>query len=135
MRHSIEFVEGQVPNALVSVSGPMTVEGNRAWLAALIGDARWRPGMKTLVDGTGLVPAEFGGSDVRDVAESTLIEADAWGAGSSAVVVGNPAIYGLLRMWQVATSAMEWRTEIFYARDEALAWLAEPRTGDADTVS
>jgi hypothetical protein len=121
MLYSIEFVDGQVPDALVSVEGPMTVEGNRAWLAELIGDARWRPGMKTLVDGTGLEPAAFGGDDVREVAETTASEADVWGPGSSAVVVQDPAVYGLLRIWQAMTVDMEWRTEIFYSREEAIA--------------
>jgi hypothetical protein len=125
MRYEIEFVEGQVPDALVSISGEMTIEGNRAWLAELVGDARWRPGMKTLVDGTGLEPGDFASGDVREVAETTVADDAAWGAGFSAVVVSNPAIYGLLRIWQMATSDMEWQTDIFYSRDEALAWLVD----------
>jgi hypothetical protein len=125
MHYDIEFVENQVPDALVTISGEMTVEGNRAWLAELVGDPRWRPGMRTLVDGTGLVPGEFAGGDVRAVADTTVSDDVSWGAGFSAVMVSNPAIYGLLRIWQAATSKMEWRTEIFYLRDEALAWLAD----------
>jgi hypothetical protein len=126
VHHEIEFVEGQVPDALVTVSGEMTVEGNQKWLAELVGDARWRPGMKTLVDGTGLEPGQFFGDDVHAVAETTVREDEAWGAGYSAVVVADPSIYGLLRIWQAATVEMEWSTDIFYTREEALAWLADP---------
>jgi hypothetical protein len=126
MHHTIEFVVGQVPDALVTVSGEMTVEGNRAWLSELVGDPRWRPGMKTLVDGTALDPGSFAGRDVEAVAATTIYDERQWGAGFSAVVVDSAAIYGMLRMWQQATVLMEWRTEVFYSRDEALAWLADP---------
>ena len=124
MQWEIRFVEGEVPDALVKVSGPMTVEGNRAWLAELVGDPKWRPGMRTLVDGRGLLTADFAGEDVKAVADPTVAQADSWGAGRSAVVVDNPAVFGMLRMWQAATRRMEWRTEIFYSREDALAWLA-----------
>jgi hypothetical protein len=30
----------------------------------------------------------------------------------------------MLRIWQAVTVDMEWRTEVFYSRDEALVWLA-----------
>jgi hypothetical protein len=126
MRHEIRFVEGQVADAHVTVGGEMTVEGNRAWLAELVGDPRWRPGMKTLVDGTALEPGRFFGSDVYAVAETTAGSEEAWGAGFSAVVVDDPSIYGLLRIWQAATAAMAWSTDIFYTREEAEAWLADP---------
>jgi hypothetical protein len=126
MQYVIEFVEDQVPDALVTVSGAMTVDGNRAWLAELVGDPRWRPGMKTLVDGTELTSVGFAGADVWKVAQSTVRNEDSWGAGFSAVVVDNPTIYGLLRIWQTATMDMEWQTDIFYSREEALDWLTEP---------
>ncbi len=124
MQHEIRFVEGEVADALVTISGPMSVSGNRAWLSDLVGDPRWRPGMKTLVDARSLLPGDFGGTDVQQVAEPTIMQADSWGAGCSAVVVEDPAIYGMLRIWQVATRSMEWRTEVFYTHDEATAWLA-----------
>lgn len=126
MRYEIEFVEGQIPDALVTVSGEMTVEGNQEWLGRLIGDPRWRPGMKTLVDGTALEAGSFFGGEVWAVADTTVAEDEAWGAGFSAVVVDEPSIYGLLRIWQEATTEMEWSTDIFYSREEALAWLADP---------
>lgn len=126
MHHEIEFVEGQVPNALVTVSGEMTVEGNKAWLAELVGDPRWRPGMKTLVDMTAVVPVSFVGADVRAVAETTVSQDESWGAGCSAVIVSNEVLYGLLRVWQAVTVDMEWKTDIFSTREEALAWLENP---------
>ncbi|MDQ1423155.1 MAG: hypothetical protein QOD72_653 [Acidimicrobiaceae bacterium] len=126
MFYEIEFVDGQVPDALVTISGAMTVEGNRAWLGELVGDPRWRPGMKTLVDGTALIAGEFASDDVWAVAATTVDDEVSWGEGFSAVVVDNPGIYGLLRIWQVATTDMEWRTGIFYSREDALAWLADP---------
>jgi hypothetical protein len=126
MEYEIEFVDGQVPDALVTVRGEMTVEGNQAWLAELVGDPRWRPGMKTLVDGTGLEPATFAATDVRAVAATTVCQDESWGAGCSAVVVSNDVIYGLLRVWQAVTAEMEWQTDIFYTHEEALAWLADP---------
>ena len=125
MEYTIEFVEGQVPDVLVSISGPMTIEGNRAWMGEVVHDDRWAPGMKTLVDATELLPAEFHGDDVHQVAMTTVVQADEWGAGASAVIVTSPAVYGLLRIWQVATSDMEWKTELFDNRYEALNWLRD----------
>ena len=90
MRYEIEFVEGQIPDALVTVSGEMTVEGNQEWLGRLVGDPRWRPGMKTLVDGTALEAGTFFGGEVWAVADTTVAEDEAWGAGFSAVVVDEP---------------------------------------------
>ena len=43
MRYEIEFVEGQIPDALVTVSGEMTVEGNQEWLGRLVGDPAGGP--------------------------------------------------------------------------------------------
>ena len=126
MHHEIVFVEGQIPDALVTVSGQMTVEGSEKWLAELVGDPRWRPGMKTLVDMTDLLPINFDGSGVRAVADTTVNQSESWGAGCSAVIVSNEVLYGLLRVWQAVTVDMEWKTDIFYTREEALAWLENP---------
>jgi hypothetical protein len=127
MRFEIEFVEGEVHDAFVTIDGEMTVEGNQTWLGELVGDPRWRPGMKTLVDGTALSCGEFAGTDVWAVAQTTVVDDATWGPGFSAVVVDKPAIYGLLRIWQVATTDMAWRTGVFYSREEALTWLSEAR--------
>jgi hypothetical protein len=127
MEHSIEFVEGQVADALVTITGEMTVEGNLAWLAELVGDERWHAGMRTLVDMTTItIDDSFGGTQVQEVAMPTVAEDDVWGAGCSAVLVSTPAVYGVIRMWQAYTEHMAWQTGVFYDRDEALAWLADP---------
>jgi hypothetical protein len=127
VRHQIRFVKGQVHNALVTVSGDMTVRGYRAWSAELVASSRWRPGMKALVDGTKLsVGTSFTGDEVRAMSKTASIDDAALGPGFSALVVDSPVVFGLLRMWQAATHGMAWRTEVFYDRDDALAWLADP---------
>ncbi len=129
MRYEIEFHEGQITDAQVTVSGEMTVEGNRTWLAALVSDPRWRPGMKILVDAHAVDPGTFAGDDVQAVADTTVSDDAIWGACRIAAIVDSPVVYGLVRMWQAFTADMELRTDVFYSRDEALAWLATSSSG------
>jgi len=72
------------------------------------------------------LPINFDGSGVRAVADTTVNQSESWGAGCSAVIVSNEVLYGLLRVWQAVTVDMEWKTDIFYTREEALAWLENP---------
>ena len=127
MHHEIEFVRGQVHDALVTVTGSMTVHGHRAWVAELVKDERWQPGMKALVDCTRFsLGSGFTSAEVRAMKRTTAADDADLGKGFSALVVDSPVVFGLLRMWQAATHGMSWRTEVFYNREDALAWLANP---------
>ena len=123
MEFEIAFVDGEVTNVHVTVSGELTVEGNQAWLEQLVTDPRWRPGMRVLLDGTALRPGDFVGRHLQAVAEPIVGHGADWGPGFCAAVVDDPTVFGLIRMWQVATREMEWQTEVFHSRAAARAWL------------
>jgi hypothetical protein len=126
--YGIEFVGGgQVADVVVTFVGEMTVEATSSWLSELVGDDRWRPGMRVLVDYTMAIPAAFSGGDVNAVATGVTFDDERWGSGMFAVVTENPAVHGLARQWQEATKSMGLRTDAFRSRDEAIAWLAGPR--------
>jgi hypothetical protein len=125
MQHRIEFVTGQIPDAVATLAGDLTVKGSAAFMSALICDPSWRPGMKALVDGTKLDPQDFTCADVEQLAAETVGRPGSWGPGFCAVVVRDPVVYGLTRAWHGHTRSTEWETGVFYAEEDAVAWLRE----------
>jgi hypothetical protein len=47
MQHTIEFTDSPVPDAVVVLSGPISVEGMAVWLHALVGSPRRCSGRPT----------------------------------------------------------------------------------------
>ena len=129
MVYGIEFGGGgQVADVVVTFVGEMTAEATTAWLSELVGDERWRPGMRVLIDYTMAIPGAFSGGDLGAVATGISLDDERWGSGLFAVVSNNPAIYGMARSWQEATKPMGLRSEAFRSRDAAIAWLAARTT-------
>lgn len=123
--YGIEFVGGdRIEDVVVCLVGDMTAAESRSWLFDLVGDERWRPGMKVLIDCADASPGALTGTDVEAVAGG-IFDDERWGAGMFAVLTSNPTIHGMTRQWQQATHSMGLRTEVFDTRDEAITWLAD----------
>lgn len=109
----------------VQVGGTIGLHDFLALLDAVLASPHWRPGKRVLVD---CREGDFSLVLVFDV--HTLVKAfrqlDAQiGRSRMAVVVASAAEYGLVRMFeQLLHGQVRLETAVFFAVDEARAWLA-----------
>ena len=125
MEYSLDF-ESEPGTLIVTVSGPATIEQLLGYQAEYLADSRWSPGMKVLTDLRGFDSSLVTSDEVRAIAASNNLKADLFGSGRTAVVVSEPATFGLLRMFQFHTDAAGFDQRVFYSLEEARRWLAEP---------
>lgn len=124
MEYSLDF-ESEPGTLIVTVSGPASLEQLLGYQTEYLADARWSPGMKVLSDFRGFDSSTLTSDDVRAIAASNNLRADLFGSGRTAVVVSEPATFGLLRMFQFHTDAAGFDQRVFYSLEEARRWLAE----------
>lgn len=124
MDYVIEFQEDRPYDVHVRIVGVADVADFEAYLADLLFDERWRPGMTILGDLTALDASSFGPREVRNVAELNARYQEEFGAARIAIAAGTPLNYGLLRMWQAFIDAhSKQQTQVYRTLDEARASL------------
>jgi len=124
VEYSLDF-ESEPGTLIVTVSGAGSLEQLLAYQTEYLSDPRWFPGMKVLSDFRGFDSSRLASDDVRAIAASNNLRADLFGSGRTAVVVSEPATFGLLRMFQFHTDAAGFDQRVFYSLEEARMWLAE----------
>ena len=124
MEYSLDF-ESEPGTLIVTVSGPGSLEQLLRYQTEYLADPRWSPGMKVLSDFRGIDSSTITSDQVRALAASNSLRADLFGSGRTAVVVSEPATFGLLRMFQFHTDAAGFDQRVFYSLEEARMWLAE----------
>ncbi len=125
MEWTIEFVDGPF-EVIVTTSGVATPESFQALREEIFSDPRYTPGSSMLIDHTSLDMSELASEEIRRIAESDKHRYD----GSRperdvAIVVAEPAWYGLMRMWQThyGEGSGAARTRIVTSREEAYEWV------------
>lgn len=112
--------------------GRANLAGSLALLAAVVDDARFRPGMRILLDYRELDGGETTSREVQSLVEAVAARSERIGGSRCAVVVRGRVDFGLARMWQLTAGAStQLQVELFYEVDAALAWLAQVGDGDA----
>ena len=124
MDYSLDF-ESEPGTLIVTITGPASLEQLLGYQTEYLADPRWSPGMKVLNDLRGLDSSTVTSDQGRALAASNKLRADLFGSGRTAVVVSDPATFGLLRMFQFHTDAAGFDQRVFYSLEEARRWLAE----------
>jgi hypothetical protein len=125
MEYTIEF-GGEPQGVTFTTSGradiSVILRANEEFLA----DPRLRPGMPILVDLSALDTSSLASSGAKSIGESYRKVLDRVGQSAIAIVVPNPATFGVVRMAEAHAGPPPPLQRIFYSRDEALAWLRDP---------
>lgn len=96
----------------------------------LVGDHRYRPGMPILFDDSLSDVREVSAEAVKSLAGHFVRLGSRLGPGRAAMLVSQPLMYGLARMFQAYAGDAPLTFRVFYVRDEALRWLvADCRPG------
>ncbi len=130
MTHEIHW-DGEVEDLYLRTSGRATLEGLAAMTQEAFDDLRFRPGLNILVDHSDLDWSTMQTTDFRLRIGALLRDANRFGDARMAIVVGQPAAFGVQRMMQtilqVQRPAPAFETGVFYSVEEARTWLARPR--------
>lgn len=123
MEYRIEF--GPEPDEMeIVTSGVGTLEGFRGMIDDGIGDPRWRPPMRALLDYTELDMSELSADDIRLISEHASRYPGALFGARVAVVAPRALSYGLSRMAASTTDVPNLDVQVFGMRASAEAWLA-----------
>jgi hypothetical protein len=93
----------------------------------LVGDRRFRPGMPILFDDSGSDVREVSAEAVKALARYFVRLGEQLGPGRAAMLVSQPLMFGLARMFETYASDTPLTFGVFYAREDALRWLLEER--------
>ena len=126
MEYTIEF-GGMAQDVTITTSGPASAEGLLDFVKDLVGDPRFRPGMLILVDHMAIDPTTITATDVRAQADTVIRLDDRIGPSKVAIVVPNPLAFGYARMYELHAARAQVESQVFYSRNEALAWLETMR--------
>jgi len=125
--------ETEAGTLLASLSGTATLDELNDYQDTYLSDPRWTPGMNVLTDCRAIEVGDFGSDEIRLLAEANVLKADRFGFGRAAVVVSEPAAFGLVRMFQAYTDGAGFNQRVFTSIEAARDWLRE--AGDADVES
>ena len=125
IQHRVEADTGLL---VVERTGTVTDDEESESVRARAADPHVTPGIRVLVDCTGLERADSA-SHVRRAAERAVANARNLRCGPVAIVVTTQAAYGMARMYQTLTEESHPSTRIFGDVDEARGWLRATEGG------
>jgi hypothetical protein len=132
MEYAIRFGAGPADVEVVT-SGEADASGFIAFIAGMVSDPRYRPGMAILLDHGALDLRPLGADDVRKIAAFVAEHDSKLGGGPCAAVQPTTLGYGFALMRHLLNDgdvSLRWR--VFREREAALEWLAARRAGGAD---
>jgi hypothetical protein len=128
MEYSIHWPDDEVEDLRIETSGPIDIEGLDAAVETTLADARWRSGLKILVDHTQATWHSLDPDLVRRRAELIIDQADRIGEQRIAFVVGNRTDFGIARLLYAflgeGDARIRFQAEPFTTLAAARAWLA-----------
>ena len=125
MTHEIEL-DSELNALLLTTSGVATLAGFESFITVVLADPRWTPGMNLIGDHSRLDFRSFSPGDIEQVAEMHIANDERIGPGFLAIVTGQPATFGLARMWEAYTDGrLAAHTRVFHTVAEARGWLRE----------
>jgi len=120
---TVEFRVDKKNNLLVrKIGGEVSVAEVMEDLQNALRHPDYKVGMKSLTDLRDYVPT-ITSSEIREIADYLLADAEARKGMSAAIVVSQKVSYGLMRMLQELSENPEFSISVFYDIDEAKQWL------------
>ena len=124
---------GEVEDVSVRTYGEASLAGLNDFMYEGLGDNRWRPGLRILLDHRELDWTRVTPAELRERVRLVSSESERLGNPYIAMVVGREVDYGLQRMMQAYSD--DWSGvftfEAFYTVEEARAWLGQFPPSDA----
>jgi hypothetical protein len=134
MEYVINFVPGREA-AIITTSGPASVDRFRHLNQTLVDDPRFQPGMPILIDHTALDASALTATDIRAIGEFVATIGERIGASSIAVVVPDRLTFGFVRMGEMRANQPQLNVRIFYSLADAAAWLLSHGHPDAGVAA
>jgi len=120
---TVEFRVDKKNNLLVrKIGGEVSVAEVMEDLQNALRHPDYKVGMKSLTDLRDYIPT-ITSSEIREIADYLLADAEARKGMSAAIVVSQKVSYGLMRMLQELSENPEFSISVFYDIDEAKQWL------------
>ena len=123
MEFTLEYHDGIFE---VTTSGDANLQGYYDYVEAVLKHSEWKPGGLALTNHSKLNAGPLTMYDIETIAKVMEQYREQIGTAKIAVVAGNPLVYGLSRAWQTYVEFHQvWNAseELFWNREEALAWL------------
>jgi hypothetical protein len=118
---------GEPEDVSVETSGSASVEGLHAMAQAIMADPRFRPRLKILIDHSGINLGVLSVQDAQRRVELLADDAGRMGPQHVAIVVGQAASYGVMRMFELLMGdRTRLSVRLFYSQEEAREWLRKP---------
>ena len=124
VEYSIEF-GGDPQDVTITTSGRASAAGLIGFVADLVSNQRYRPGMLILVDHMELDATTLTPADVRALADTVVRLDEQIGPSKVAIVVPNPLTFGFARMYELQAGSAQVQSHVFYARSDAITWLED----------
>ena len=122
MEHSPSVHDGV---GIVVCRGVFTVKGFTDALKAVLAHQDFQAGMPCLWDCREATVGDLGSSDIRDIGATMEESASHRGHGKTAVVTGSDVMFGMARMYDLATESKRPNPfQVFRDIEQARAWLA-----------
>jgi hypothetical protein len=124
-------IDGKLAIVIAQAIGALTMEDVTQYRKRLQADGDFNRDFSQLMDLSGVIKVELTAEQIRAIAASPLFSSRS----RHAYVVKTPAMFGLVRMYGTYTEIASGRanTQVFYGRDQAMAWLLEPEGLGHDT--
>lgn len=103
--------------------GQAELQGFLDYIRQALEHPGWKPGTPVLIDLSALDLASFPADHLRTLATSEGVNKDRIGPSRIALLVARPVEFGMARMWELLTQDRGMTRRVFYALDEAEAWL------------
>ncbi|MGZ4383536.1 MAG: hypothetical protein ACXVY3_02960, partial [Gaiellaceae bacterium] len=127
---------GDSEDVLVTNSGVASVEGFDAWVQDVLGDPRWRPPMRVLIDDRLVEWGEITAANMAKRGEMLTRDADRIGHSYVAIVVNRNLDFGLMMMERAYVAGrVQCELRIVRSMEEARWWLQQTTGEDPPPVS
>ena len=125
MKNAITWHDGIIE---ATTEGDASLAEMTGMIAGILSHEKWRRGGAVLVDHSRLNAAPLTLGQVRALADLAAESREQVGTTRIAHLVERDLEFGLVRMWEsFVENQWDARIRCFRSRDEALAWLKEPR--------
>lgn len=123
---------GWPQDVTIRARGEASVADAGAFISEILSDPRYRPGLKILIDHSGLQSVGYSPAELHELIDRVRSLEPMIQESYCAVVVPRPALFGMMRIWEAELfqAVAKARLRLFHSADEAVAWLSDPGGGD-----
>jgi hypothetical protein len=108
----------------INASGGASVEGYRELIDQMMKHAKWRPGMKTLIDQRSLITDHLSTEAIAAISGLVKSLREKLGNGTCALVMSEPVGINMAKMWKLITQAdVHFQISVCNSLEQAESWL------------